>query len=255
MSNINTLVLLSHGDKAATLEAFKAAFKSDITIYIRGNKSALLDARQNLKNSPKDQAVNDALTAGIRETGTAYYIAPKGVKFDAQSPEDLAMWNKHIDAGCAAFNESLDASNAWDKVVKTEAEKLEAKNKKETKTLELVNAEVAKLGLVDPKTIRPFSADELKNALLDEVLAGHFDRDSLVAMVMKLEDAISVLDVRHNLITKGLTSPKFVLEASGMSKPEVVPFEGGVIEQVTFKAEEVQPVIKKSRGKKSPATV
>lgn len=193
MSKINTIIMLSHGDKGATIEALKEAFRADITIYIRGNKSALLDARQNLKNTPKDNAIGDALTCGIRATGVAYYIAPKGIKFDAQSPDDLAMWNDHIEAGCLAFNESIDASTAWDKVVRTDEEKQKAKTKKEAKDLERVNAQVASLGLVDPKTIRPFSPAELQGAYLDEVIAGNYSMDQLQAVQQHLKDAISIL--------------------------------------------------------------
>ena len=193
MSKINTIIMLSHGDKGATLEALKEAFRADITIYIRGNKSALLDARQNLKNTPKDSAIGDALTCGIRATGVAYYIAPKGIKFDAQSPDDLRMWQSHIEAGCEAFNASLDASTAWDKVVRTDEEKQEAKAKKEAKDLERVNAVVASLGLVDPKTIRPFDASELMSAYLDEVIAGNYSMEQLQAVMQQVRDAISIL--------------------------------------------------------------
>lgn len=193
MSRINTIIMLSHGDKGATLEALKEAFKSDITTYIRGNKSALLDARQNLKNTQKDNAIGEALTCGIRAAGVAYYIAPKGIKFDAQSPDDLAMWNDHIEAGCLAFDESIDSSKAWDKVVKTDEEKQEAKAKKEAKDLERVNAQVASLGLVDPKTIRPFNASEIQSVYIDEVIAGSYSMDQLQVVMQHLKDAISVL--------------------------------------------------------------
>lgn len=193
MSKINTIIMLSHGDKGATIEALKDAFKSDITTYIRGNKSALLDARQNLKNTPKDNAISEALTSGIRAAGVAYYIAPKGVKFDAQSPDDLAMWNDHIEAGCEAFNASLDASTAWDKVVRTDEEKQKAKAKKEAKDLERVNAQVASLGLVDPKTIRPFNASEIQSVYIDEVIAGSYSMDQLQVVMQHLKDAISIL--------------------------------------------------------------
>ena len=193
MSKINTIIMLSHGDKGATLEALKEAFKSDITIYIRGNKSALFDARQNLKNTPKDNAIGEALTCGIRAAGVAYYIAPKGVKFDAQSPDDLAMWQSHIEAGCEAFNASLDASTAWDKVVRTDEEKQKAKIKKEAKDLERVNAQVASLGLVDPKTIRPFNASEIQSVYIDEVIAGSYSMDQLQVVMQHLKDALSIL--------------------------------------------------------------
>lgn len=185
--------MISHGDKGATIEAFKEAFRSDITVYIRGNKSALIDARQSLKNTVKDSALNDALTCGIRAAGVAYYIAPKGVKFDAQSEDDLKMWNDHIAAGCESFNESIDASKAWDKVEKTDAEKQEAKAKKEAKALEKINAQVKSLGLVDPSTIRPFSAVEIQSSYLDEVLACKYSMEELQTVMQQIKDAISIL--------------------------------------------------------------
>jgi len=210
MSKINTIIMLSHGDKGATLEALKEAFKSDITTYIRGNKSALLDARQNLKNTQKDNAISEALTCGIRAAGVAYYIAPKGVKFDAQSPDDLAMWASHIEAGCLAFNESIDSSKAWDKVVKTDEEKQEAKAKKEAKDLERVNAQVASLGLVDPKTVRPFNASEIQSVYIDEVIAGSYSMDQLQVVMQHLKDAISILKKSAKAAALPVLSPETV---------------------------------------------
>lgn len=210
MSRINTIIMLSHGDKGATIEALKEAFRADITTYIRGNKSALLDARQNLRGTQKDTAIGEALTCGIRAAGVAYYIAPKGIKFDAQSPDDLRMWNDHIEAGCLAFNESIDSSKAWDKVVKTDEEKQEAKAKKEAKDLERVNAVVASLGLVDPKTIRPFDASELMSAYVDEVLAGNYSMDQLQAVMQHLKDAVSILKKTAKVAALPVLNPETV---------------------------------------------
>lgn len=161
MSNLNTTIMLMHGDKGATLQALKDAFRADFTLYIKGNNSALKDARLNLKNSPKDKAIEHAITSGQQAGGKAYYIAPKGVKYDQQSAEDLVMWQQHIEDACDAFNAVLDASNAWDKKILTETEKQERADKKAAKALESANAIITQRGLVDPKTIRPFTAIEL----------------------------------------------------------------------------------------------
>ena len=173
MSNLNTTIMLMHGDKGATLQALKDAFRADFTLYIKGNSSALKDARLNLKNSPKDKAVEHAITSGQQAGGKAYYIAPKGVKYDAQPANDLAMWQGHIEDACSAFNAALDSSDAWDKKILTEAEKQERADKKAAKALESANAIIAQRGLVDPKTVRPFTAVEIVDQAINEIAEGN----------------------------------------------------------------------------------
>lgn len=180
MSNLNTTIMLMHGDKGATLQALKDAFRADFTLYIKGNSSALKDARLNLKSSPKDKAIEHALTVGQQAGGKAYYIAPKGVKYDQQPAEDLAMWQKHIEDACAAFDAALDSSDAWDKKVLTEAEKQEKADKKAAKALEHANALIAQRGLVDPKEIRPFTSVELIEQTMHEIAQGNCTKTQLM---------------------------------------------------------------------------
>lgn len=191
MSNLNSTIMLMHGDKGATIAALKDAFRADFTLYIKGNSSALKDARLNLKNSPKDKAIENAITAGQQAGGKAYYIAPKGVKYDQQPAEDLVMWQKHIEDACAAFNATLDSSNAWDKKVLTEAEKQERADKKATKALESANAIIAQRGLIDPRTVRPFTTVELLEQATHAIAEGDCTEDQLRAMYKVVMSALA----------------------------------------------------------------
>ncbi len=191
MSNLNTTIMLMHGDKGATLQALKDAFRADFTLYIKGNSSALKDARLNLKGSPKDKAVEHAITSGQQAGGKAYYIAPKGVKYDQQPAEDLVMWQQHIEDACAAFNAALDASNAWDKKALTETEKQERADKKAAKALESANAIIAQRGLIDPRTVRPFTTVELLEQATHAIAEGDCTEDQLRAMYKVVMSALA----------------------------------------------------------------
>lgn len=199
MSNINTIIMLMHGDKGATVQALKDAFRADFTLYIKGNASALRDARSNLKNTAKDKAIENALTAGIQAGGRAYYIAPKGVKFDQQSPEDLAMWSSHIEEACTAFNTTIDASEAWDKKTATEKEKQDKANLKAAKREETINAAIAARGLVDPKTIRPFSPDELIGQAINEIEQNNCTKEQLKELYKVTMAALAILHKAEQL--------------------------------------------------------
>lgn len=193
MSNLNTTIMLMHGDKGATIQALKDAFRADFTLYIKGNSSALKDSRLNLKNSPKDRAIENAITAGQQAGGKAYYIAPKGVKYDQQPAEDLAMWQNHITEACAAFDAALDSSNAWDKKVLTEAEKQERADKKAAKALESANAIIAQKGLVDPRSIRPFTHVELIEQAVHAIIGNECSKDQLMAVYTATMTALSII--------------------------------------------------------------
>lgn len=199
MSNLNTTIMLMHGDKGATLQALKDAFRADFTLYIKGNNSALKDARLNLKNSPKDKAIEHALTAGQQAGGKAYYIAPKGVKYDQQSAEDLAIWQQHIEEACAAFNATLDSSDAWDKRVLTEVEKRERADKKAAKALESANAIIAQKGLVDPRSIRPFTPAELLEQAVHAIANNECSKSQLMEVYMATMTALSIIHKNEEL--------------------------------------------------------
>ena len=199
MSNLNTTIMLMHGDKGATLQALKDAFRADFTLYIKGNNSALKDARLNLKNSPKDRAIEHALVVGQQAGGKAYYIAPKGVKYDQQSAGDLAMWQQHIEEACAAFDATLDSSDAWDKRVLTEVEKRERADKKAAKALESANAIIAQKGLVDPRSIRPFTPAELLEQAVHAIANNECSKSQLMEVYMATMTALSIIHKNEEL--------------------------------------------------------
>lgn len=199
MSNINTIIMLMHGDKGATVQALKDAFKADFTLYIKGNSSALKDARVNLKNTAKDKAIENALTAGQQAGGKAYYIAPKGVKYDAQPADDLAMWASHINDACTAFDACIDASGAWDKKVLTGEEKQERADKKAAKALEMANALIAQKGLVEPSSIRPFTTQELTDQMAHEIVQGNCTKAQLKALYGVVMSALSIMQKAEQL--------------------------------------------------------
>ena len=182
-----------HGDKGATLAALKDAFRADFTLYIKGNSSALKDARLNLKSSPKDKAIENAITVGQQAGGKAYYIAPKGVKFDAQPADDLIMWHNHITEACAAFDAALDSSDAWDKKVLTDAEKQERADKRAAKALESANAIITQKGLVDPRTIRPFTHVELIEQAVHAIAGNECDKAQLMEVYKVTMTALSII--------------------------------------------------------------
>lgn len=200
MSNINTIIMLMHGDKGATVQALKDAFKADFTLYIKGNSSALKDARVNLKNTAKDKAIENALTAGQQAGGKAYYIAPKGVKYDQQSADDLAMWAGHISDACTAFDACIDASEAWDKKVLTAEEKQERADKKAAKALEMANALIAQKGLVEPSSIRPFTSAELVEQTIHEVVQGECSKAQLQALYGAVMTALSIMHKAEQVV-------------------------------------------------------
>lgn len=191
MSNLNTTIMFMHGDKGATMQALKDAFRADFTLYIKGNSSALKDARLNLKGSPKDKAIEHAITSGQQAGGKAYYIAPKGVKYDQQPAEDLVMWQQHIEDACAAFNAALDASDAWDKKVLTEAEKQERADKKAAKALESANAIIAQRGLIDPRTVRPFTPVELLEQAMHAIANNECSKSQLMEVYKTTMSALA----------------------------------------------------------------
>lgn len=220
MSNLNTTIMLMHGDKGATIQALKDAFKADFTLYIKGNAGALKDARLNLKNGLKDKAIENAITAGQQAGGKAYYIAPKGIKFDQQPAEDLAMWQNHITEACAAFDAALDASDAWDKKILTDAEKQERADKKATKALEAANAIIAQKGLVDPRSVRPFTHVELIEQAIHTITNNECDKAQLMAVYTATMTALSIIHkaeattlARANM-GKGVSSESQAVELS-----------------------------------------
>lgn len=193
MSKLNTTIMLMHGDKGATLQALKDAFRADFILYIKGNAGEIRDWRVNLKNTPKDKAIENAITAGQQAGGKAYYIAPKGVKYDQQPAADLAMWQTHIEDACEAFNNALDASNAWDKKVLTEAEKQERAEKKAAKELESANAIIAQKGLVDPRSVRPFTHVELIEQAVHAIIGNECNKAQLMAVYTATMTALSII--------------------------------------------------------------
>lgn len=188
-SHINRAVLVLHKEKTQTINFLVEAFSKDITTYYKGNSGALSDARSNLKmrktipeNSPPtpDEAIENALTVAMLAGGKAFYIPAHGVKFADQPAEDLKMWVGHTNDAIKAFQDALEASGAWDKRVISEKEKQDRANLKAAKELEVINKAIEARGLVDAKTIRPFTTIELLEQAQHEIVQGNCTKSQLM---------------------------------------------------------------------------
>ena len=201
-SHINRAILVLHKEKTQTINFLVEAFSKDITTYYKGNSGALSDARSNLKmrknvpeNSPPtpDEAIENALTVAMLAGGKAFYIPAHGVKFADQPAEDLQMWVGHTNDAIAAFKDALETSGAWDKRVVSDKDKADKANLKAAKELETVNAAIAARGLVDPKTIRPFSSVELVEQAMHEIAAGNCDKAQLMEVYGVVMSALATI--------------------------------------------------------------
>jgi len=201
-SFINRAILTLHNQKSNVIEFLTDAFSKDITTYYKGNASALNDARANLKlrkNVPEgalptvDEAIENALTMGMLAGGKAFYIPAHGVKFADQPAEDLQVWVKHTNDAIEAFRNALEISGAWDKKVITEKEKQEKANLKAAKELETINKAIAQRGLVDPKTIRPFSPVELVEQAMHEIAQNNCTKAQLVEVYKVTMTALATI--------------------------------------------------------------
>jgi hypothetical protein len=176
-SKLQASIKLLHGDRGATLVTLTEGFREDFGHFARANnREALNQAIGELKKSPKDRAIADAISEGNRSAGLVEgYIGARTGKFASQ-PEDVqAKFNDALDRAVEAFQGSLEASDAFaDKAAKTDAEKAKAKADKEAKaqankealiTAMVQSGEIVRA--VDIKTLADMSDGALILELID----------------------------------------------------------------------------------------
>lgn len=144
-SRLQASIKLLHGDKGATLASLTASFREDYSHFATANnREALNMAVSELKKSPKDKAISEAISEAYKAGNlTVGYIGARTGKFSVQ-PEDIqATFNGAINKACEAFNSILESCEAFaDKAPKTQAEKDKAKEDKAAKAKEATEATI-----------------------------------------------------------------------------------------------------------------
>lgn len=210
---IKTVVGTLGEQKQSLVEGFSAAASMVIVGDNRGKLAELIAdvairAQENLLSTDqraKAQIIKEALVAGrdalidkLNPEGKGFVSTGKGHTFKLLNDADRSIWIDRHARMTTAFETGLQAFGV--KVEKTDSEKAEAKAKKAEKAEAKLKADIDRLGLVAPESIRPLDDATMLGIITDNLRAGHYSMAQLEALQTELSAAIDVAKAEHEKV-------------------------------------------------------
>lgn len=189
MGKFYTVVSLIQRDTTTCTGELVSAFSADLmTLCASNNSTALMQGAAALNKTAFGKSVKACMiAAGVPQQG---YVGALTGKFSEQ-PEDVKTLWLTIHGDCVQrFQAALESAGLFEKKILSEETKAKNKAKRDKTQSDKIDAAILERGLIDPSSIPQLSINAMIDSVLDAIVAGQVDRETILQFAQACADAL-----------------------------------------------------------------